>query len=39
MAWHRHDDVINGVGKNVLDQSSIDWLLAEGKAHTESFAM
>lgn len=39
MAWHRHIDVVKEVGKNVLDQSSIDWLLAEGKPHTESFAM
>ena len=36
MAWYQHKDVVSRMGKQVVDQSFIDWLSAEGKAHTES---
>jgi hypothetical protein len=39
MAWHQHNDVVNTMSKRLIDQSSTEWLLAEGKAHTESFSM
>ncbi|KAG0649433.1 Dehydrogenase patE [Hyphodiscus hymeniophilus] len=39
MAWHQHNEVVNNTGKGVIDDSSVGWLLAEGKAHTESFSL
>jgi hypothetical protein len=39
MAFHRQEDDIMTVGKRDLDESTIKWLMADGKPHTESFAV
>jgi hypothetical protein len=39
IAWHRHDEVIDALGKDELNASKRETLLAEGKPHTESFIL
>ena len=39
MAFHRHEDIVETVGKEVVDQSTLNWLKPEGKPHTETFTM
>lgn len=39
MAWHKHDDVVETLKSKAVDQASINWLLAEGKPHTETLSL
>lgn len=39
MSWHQHNDVVKSVENKAVDPASTEWLLAEGKAHTEMFSM
>lgn len=39
IAFHRHDDDIETIGKKELDEATIEWLMAAGKPHTETFIL